>query len=94
MTFGPKIKLSGKITKVADLLEKKKIANIDQLKNIRKVATKGDPILSIENFHEYVHSFKVQPSPIDLIYKWDNLQEFFEILWKEIAKKHSRPRKP
>ena len=94
MTFGPKIKLSGKITKVADLLEKKKIANIDQLKNIRKVATKGDPILSIENFHEYVHSFKVQPSPIDLIYKWDNLQEFFEILWMEIAKKHLRSRKP
>lgn len=92
--FGTKIRLAGKIIKVADELEKKKVTDGKKLKNIRSVAAKGNSILSIDNFHEYVHSFKTQPVPIDLIYKWDNLQEFFEILWLEIAKKYSKRKKP
>lgn len=87
ITFGPKIKLAGKITKITDELEKKKIAVSNQLKNIRAVTNKGSSILSINNFHEYVHSFKAHPVPADLIYKWDNLQEFFVILFTEITKK-------
>jgi hypothetical protein len=89
--YGMKFKqddtVSAKITKISDGLERKKIADASQLKNIRSVAAKGNSILSIERFHEYVHSFKTQPAPIDLIYKWDNLQEFFELLWMEIDKK-------
>jgi transcriptional regulator of met regulon len=92
ITFGPKIKLAGKIASVTSSLEKSKAATEKQLTNIRHVTNKGTSILSIDNFHEYVHSFKTQPVPVDLIYKWDNLQEFFEILWREIGKRH-RPKK-
>jgi len=92
VTFSNKTKLSGKITIVSDFLEKHNIAVTSQLTNIRKVATKGS-ILSIENFHEYVHSFKTNPGPLDLISKWDDLQEFFEILWADIAKKYNKSNK-
>lgn len=93
ITFSDKTKLAGKITKIADYLEKKGIATSPQLSNIRKVATKGNTILSIESFHEYVHSFTAQPAPVDLIYKWDNLQEFFVLLWADIASKHLKAKK-
>jgi hypothetical protein len=93
ITFADRTKLPGKITKVSDSLEKKNVASVAQLANIRKVPAWGNSILSIDNFHEYVHSFAVQPAPVDLIYKWDNLQEFFEILWGEIANKHLKVRK-
>ena len=81
INFKNDTKLGGKITIVTDYLEKKGIAAGSQLGDIRSVTNKGNSILSINKFHEYVHSFKTQPIPIDLIYKWDNLQEFFEILW-------------
>jgi len=66
------------------LIEKgydKKIFN-----NINKVgsAKKENTYLSIENFHEYVHSYTTQPSPNELKLKWDNLQEFFETLWTDV----------
>ena len=93
ITFGEKTKLAGKITKVADKLDKDNNITKTQLKNIRSVPKKGNSILSIDSFHEYVHSFKTQPAPVDLIYKWDNLQEFFEILWEEIGKKEKKGKK-
>jgi hypothetical protein len=91
--FKAKTKLAGKITKITNDLENKKVATSQQLKNIRAVTNKGVSILSIDNFHEYVHSFKTQPVPVDLIYKWDNLQEFFEVLWTEISKNKKRRKK-
>lgn len=90
ISFGSKTKLAGKVTKVTNDLEKRKFATSQQLKDIRSVTNKGVSILSIDYFHEYVHSFKTQPVPVDLIYKWDNLQEFFEILWGEVSKKGKR----
>ncbi len=90
ITFGPKFKLSAKITKITNKLEREKVSTVKQLKNIRAVTSKGSSILSIDKFHEYVHSFKTQPVPVDLIYKWDNLQEFFEIIWAETSKKKRR----
>lgn len=86
-TFKDDTKLAGKITIVADHMEKNKIADSKQLKNIRTVATDKNNLLAIENFHGYVHSYKSQPSPNDLKIKWDNLQEFFEILWGDLNKK-------
>lgn len=58
-------------------------------KNINKVgsATGVKSYLSIENFHEYVHSGTTQPSSSELKAKWDNLQEFFEILWESLQAK-------
>jgi len=93
ISFGPKIKLAGKITAITADLEKRKLATSKQLNNIRSVTNKQATVLSIDSFHEYVHSFKTQPVPLDLIFKWDNLQEFFEIIWKDIAKKYSAKKK-
>lgn len=86
-SFKSETKLAGKITLVADYLEKNMIADKKQLKNIRTVATDKSNILAIENFHNYVHSYKLQPSSGDLKLKWDNLQEFFEIIWNYIHRK-------
>lgn len=56
-------------------------------------AKKENTYLSIDNFHEYVHSTTTQPTSSDLKAKWDHLQEFFEILWEEISKKGKKERK-
>jgi hypothetical protein len=80
--------LSQKIPWVVNSLENKgydkKIFN-----NINKVgsAKKENTYLSIDNFHEYVHSTTTQPSTNELKLKWDNLQSFFETLWLDINKK-------
>jgi hypothetical protein len=71
---------------VKSLIDKgynKKIFN-----NINKVgsAKKEHTYLSIENFHEYVHSSTTQPSSNELKQKWENLQEFFETLWFDLNK--------
>jgi hypothetical protein len=87
INFTSETKLSSKISQVTEKLEKENIASKDQLKYIRKVGTQGNAILSVDHFNEYVHSSKVQPLPVDMINTWDNLQEFFEILWEEISKK-------
>lgn len=56
-----------------------------EFKNIKKVASADENShLSINHFHECVHSIKIQPSPNDLKVKWDNLQSFFKILWNQI----------
>lgn len=80
--------LSQKIPWVVNSLENKgydkKIFN-----NINKVgsAKKENSYLSIDNFHEYVHSTTTQPSTNELKLKWDNLQLFFETLWLDLNKK-------
>ena len=63
--------------------EKKKFNNINKVGS----ATGQKSYLSIENFHEYVHSTTTQPSSSELKAKWDNLQDFFEILWGDLNKK-------
>ncbi|MCK4729829.1 MAG: hypothetical protein KAT28_00775 [Candidatus Aenigmarchaeota archaeon] len=57
--------------------------------NIKKVgsSTKEQSYLSIDNFHEYVHSHTTQPTSSELKAKWDNLEEFFEILWTSLQYK-------
>ncbi|TFB13266.1 hypothetical protein E3V33_02575 [Candidatus Marinimicrobia bacterium MT.SAG.4] len=81
ITIDKRTKITDKITKTADHMYSSKIATQPELGNIRKVTNKKVGLLSIENFHEYVHSTHYQPSPSDLKLKWDNLEEFFEILW-------------
>lgn len=80
--------INQKISWVVKSLESK---NYDKNKfnNINKVgsSTGQKSYLSIENFHEYVHSTTTQPSSSELKSKWDNLQEFFEILWGDLNKK-------
>jgi hypothetical protein len=83
-------KIPTKIFKITEYMEKNKIATSKQLVNIRAVATDKNNLLSIENFHSYVHSYKSQPTPCDLKLKWDNLREFFEILYREISEKENK----
>jgi len=75
------------ITKVADHMEKNNIASTKQLKFIRITSSKTKDILHIDRLHEYVHSGTIQPDSGGLKAKWDNLQEFFEILWNDLNKK-------
>src|SRR3989344_865662 len=80
--------INQKITWVVSSLEgkgyeKKKFNNINKVGS----ATGQKSYLSIENFHEYVHSTTTQPSSSELKAKWDNLQDFFEILWGDLNKK-------
>ncbi|MCO6174487.1 hypothetical protein NHF50_05470 [Flavobacterium sp. NRK F10] len=43
--------------------------------------------LSIEKFHQYVHSSTLEPSSSELKAKWDLLQPFFVVLWQDFNKK-------
>lgn len=80
--------ISAKIPWVVNHLKNKGYKH-EKFKNINKVGSASGLIsyLSIENFHEYVHSSTTQPSQMDLKIKWDNLQWFFETLWCELNKK-------
>lgn len=86
--FPKKARLHTKVTEASNFMENHNIATAKQLHNIRLVAKSQNSLLTIENFHSYVHSYKTQPSSSDLKLKWDNLQEFFEILWGSLAKKN------
>lgn len=59
--------------------------------NINKVASaKPDvSILSIVNFHQYVHSHTTQPLSNDLKTAWDKLETFFEYLWDTLHKQYT-----
>jgi hypothetical protein len=82
-TFADNTKLAGKITKISEYMEKESLATKIQLKNIRAVTNKNS-LLAIQNFHSYVHSYKTQPASNDLKSNWDNLEEFFKILWESL----------
>ena len=86
-TFTDKERLAGKITKVSEYMEQEGIATKQQLQNIRRVATDKNNLLSIENFHSYVHSYRTQPTSNDLKLKWDNLEEFFVSIWNTLSSK-------
>jgi len=92
---GPNDTINVKITKVVNILKDKGGVEEAQLKAINKVGSStnsstNSDLLSIENFHQYVHSYKEQPTSSALKLKWDNLQEFFELLWKYINTSSSK----
>ena len=77
-----------KINKVTEHMKKAKIATESQLNAIRRISTSPDAyFLNIHWFHQYVHSRHAYPDGDSLKAKWDNLQEFFEILWAHINSK-------
>ena len=82
--FKKEDKIRQKIPWVVETL-KGKGHDKNKFNNINKVgSSKG--YLSIENFHEYVHSSTVEPTSGELKGQWDNLEEFFEILWGDLNK--------
>lgn len=42
--------------------------------------------LSIEKFHQYIHSSTLEPSSSELKTKWDLLEPFFKTLWEDFNK--------
>ena len=76
-----------KITWVVKSLEDKGY-DPKKFHNINKVGSSQGPqsYMSIENFHEYVHSPTTEPTSSELKGQWNNLQEFFEILWGDLNK--------
>jgi hypothetical protein len=60
----------------------KTFTNINSLGTLKKTQS----YLSIEKFHEYVHSDTIEPAPGELKKKWEFLQPFFIALWDEINK--------
>jgi hypothetical protein len=92
--FGKDTTINQKIEWVVNNLTKKGHDN-KLFDNIRKVgsSSKNQSYLSIENFHDYVHSSTIQPCSNELKTKWDNLEGFFTILWDEIIKKEYKKNK-
>ncbi len=89
----PEDTINFKINSMVAIFKSKNIADEKKLKSIKKVASSrnsstNSDLLSIENFHQYVHSYKEQPTSSALKLKWDNLQEFFEILWSYLENKN------
>ncbi len=82
-SFSNNDNIKNKIPVVLNFLRKEGISE-KEFHFIKQVqsSNKSQNILSIDKFHEYVHSYKIQPSASDLKIKWDNLQSFFEILWR------------
>lgn len=91
-TVSPNDTISQKLPRVIKLLKDEGIATDQELSSIKKVASSSNSstnsdLLSIENFHQYVHSYREQPTSSALILKWDNLQGFFVIIWNYINNK-------
>ncbi len=83
--FSPNNTIKEKISKVIDSLvskwfERKKFNNINKVWS----STPSHSYLSIDNFHEYVHSLHTQPTSSELKTKRDNLEEFFIIIWSTL----------
>ena len=82
----PRIK--EKINEVAKDMEDKKLATRTQLLVIRSTATgRATNILNIQWFNQFVHNYSIEPDGQSLNVSWNNLQEFFEILWQHINSK-------
>ena len=71
-----------KINLVCDHMLKQDYAKPQQLKYIGITANgaKTD-FFHIDRLHEYVHNRRIAGEPNSLKTHWDNIQEFFEILW-------------
>lgn len=83
--FKKEISISQKIPwVVGKLVESGYKKNI--FKHVQIVGTaKGEhSYLSIEKFHQYVHSTTLEPSSSELKTKWNLLEPFFQILWDDL----------
>lgn len=89
VTFSPissvheNTKLRNKLDAVAKYFEHENVMTHDQLQAVIRAAS-GDHLLAsaIPTLHAYVHNRFFSPSSSDLKIAWDDLQSFFENLWK------------
>ena len=83
--FSKNSKISQKISWVVEKL----IANGHKRQIFKHIIVVGaakseHSYLSIEKFHQYVHSTTLEPSSNELKTKWNLLEPFFQILWDEL----------
>ena len=82
-TVKPGAELKPKLQAVHDDLIAKGVMTKNELAPIRKaISDPGLPALSVSTFNMYVHSYDLTPSPRDVRTAWDNLQLFFQRIWK------------
>ena len=85
--------LPSKIPRVVNILESQYAIPSASMSAIRKVGSSNPSvsILSITAFNQYIHSLRSQPLPTDLKIVWDDLEEFFTLVWEILDKKY-RPK--
>lgn len=81
--------LNTKVSTVINHLYNAQVLSKDLSKGIRAEIKDANSTLSVESLNAYVHNFRFTPKPQNLAISWDNIQPFFEILWKTIADKEN-----
>ena len=77
--------MKDKINKVTNHMVISTIATKKDVKYMRDTAQRtSSNILTVDSFHDYVHSNNIRPVPGDLKAYWENTQDFFEILWGNV----------
>ena len=76
--------LNKKVNKVIQKLYSENIIDKKLAKGINAELKDKNSPLSIDSLNAYVHNSEFSPKPDNLITGWDNIQSFFEILWKNI----------
>lgn len=78
-------KLKEKIDKVTAHMVNSNVATPADVKYMRNTTkSNSSNILTVDSFHDYVHSNNIRPVPGDLKAYWENSQPFFEILWANV----------
>jgi len=70
------LSLRKKLIAVSDHLENTKACDKQELYGIRAAIRGQDYLLSVENWHAYVHNLHYSPSPDDLKTCWDSIEAF------------------
>ncbi|WP_027365720.1 ParB/Srx family N-terminal domain-containing protein [Desulfotruncus alcoholivorax] len=81
----PRSNLASKFSTVLDDLVQKGFLqqrDANALRVLTSNNSQAPTILSITNFHDYVHRINYQPNPRDLIIIWDNFQKLMEIIYR------------
>lgn len=76
--------LNGKVNRVKQKLQSMKLIDEKMAKGIKSELQDKKSPLSVETLHAYVHNTEFNPKPENLLIGWDNIQFFFDIVWKTI----------
>lgn len=75
--------LRHKLNQVARYLEDQGLMTKSQLQPVRRASSHRFLGTGITSFNEFVHNRYLTPEPDTLKTAWDNLQQFFEVLWQQ-----------
>jgi hypothetical protein len=84
ITYQPLEKLSSKAGKVVADMKKEGWLDKPKSKGIESAISSPHNPHSIDTFHAYVHNRSFQPTPDALNIAWDNLQPFFDSLFRNL----------